>query len=142
MANLVITAANVAPVNSNPAVAIGQAGAAMTAGQVAYRNPTDSKWYPADCTTATKAGGSNTQLGVVLTTVAINQTATIFLPGQSIVIGATLTKGVTYVLSATANGGNICPASDLVSTNYYTVLGYASDTATLLFTQNSTGIQI
>ncbi len=53
-------------------------------------------------------------------------------------LGATLTVGTTYVVSATK--GAIAPIADLTTLDYVTILGTASTTALLDFVVTSTGI--
>ena len=52
MADLTITAANVAP-GAGAVKDTGTAGEALTAGQLVYKKSADGKWYKADCNSAT-----------------------------------------------------------------------------------------
>lgn len=53
-------------------------------------------------------------------------------------LGATLTKGTAYVVSATTGG--IAPASDLSSGDFVSVLGVATSTTELMLNITNTGV--
>lgn len=144
MANLTITAASVLQPTSNPQTSVQIAGEALTRGQVVYQLTADSKWYKADALTVAKAGNSegSAKLRIVLSDVAAGQLVLLLEPGQTYTVGATVSIGKLYVLSATATSGLICLNTDLVSTNYFTVIGIARTADTIDFYPNSTGVLI
>lgn len=125
MADLTITAANVVWVSGIPPERSYNAGTTITAGQAVYRN-TSSVWVLADNdsgTGATVAAAS----GIALNSASTGQPLAVAVNGSKINIGATTVKGEIYVLSSTAGG--VCPAADLGSGDYVTILGIAEDTA-------------
>lgn len=141
MPNVVITAANVLA-DANARTPVGVAGETITAGQVLYFDPADSRWRRADALTALKAGSANPSfIKVALSGGSVGQTIALLDNGQDYTVGGTLVVGTTYVVSATAGGGNIAPEADLVATNFYTRLGYAISTARMRFNPDPTGLQ-
>jgi predicted lysophospholipase L1 biosynthesis ABC-type transport system permease subunit len=62
------------------------------------------------------------------------------LAGGDITIGAAVSAGVAYYLSATAGG--ICPVADLVSTNYPVILGIAKSTTVLSVKITEAGVAL
>ena len=134
MSDLTITAANVKP-GSDAVTQNGTYGETVTAGQPVYKSSTDNFYYKAECdSTTAKAAG----VGIAMNSGSANQPATILTQG-SCSIGATVAVGTVYVVSATAGG--IAPTTDLSSTNYVTVLGVGSTTATLAVKINASGVQ-
>ena len=75
--------------------------------------------------------------------VALNGGAT----GQPIIVavsgkfnpGATVAVGTVYILSATAGG--ICPAADLASSSFCSVIGVGTDTDELTLGINNSGVE-
>jgi len=118
MADLTITAANV-KAGDNASKADGTAGETITAGQVVYRKSADSKIYKASCDVSAAEANS---VGVALNGASLDQPVE-FATAGSIDLGATLTRGETYMVS-TSDGG-IAPVADRVSGNYATNLGIA-----------------
>lgn len=125
MADLTITAANVLK-GSGSSVTNGTAGASVTAGQVVYLDSTAGTYKLADCDSGTAAARSPD--GIALHAAASGQPLAV-LTGGPITIGATLTAGDAYYLSAT--GGGICPVADLVTGNYPTIIGIATSASVL-----------
>lgn len=130
MADLTQTPANVAPGSLNLRTKPVTYGETIAQGMPLYKSTTDQKYYKASAGTlaASKAEAIAMSAGVAdgPGVVAIPSTT----DGVSLInIGATLTVGQIYVVSATA--GAIAPYSDLVSTKFVTVLGVAIS-ATLL----------
>ena len=123
MSNLSPTAANVKRVSG--AIFQKTAGAAMVRGDVCYLKASDGKAYLAqnDGTTEESEG-----LYIALNDAGADQPVTLQKGGE-VNLGAILTVGVIYVLSATA--GKIAPAADLVSTNKLTIIGCARTTSIL-----------
>lgn len=124
MADLSITAANVG-VTSNAVVELVQVGETVTQGQPAYKKALDGLYYKAD---ANASSATAAAVGVFLTPASTNGYAMIAKSG-SILAGATLTVGETYVVSATAGG--IAPLADVTTGWYVTILGVASSASTL-----------
>lgn len=143
MANLTITPASVFPPSSNPQTTANVAGEALVRGQVVYL-AADNKWYKADCTSLVKSGNGegSGKLRVVLADVSTDQIVLLLEPGQTYTVGATVSIGKLYALSATATSGLICLNTDLVTGNYLTTLGIARTTSTIDFFPNSTGVLI
>jgi uncharacterized phiE125 gp8 family phage protein len=89
IADLTITAASVLP-GSGAVIQTGTAGEAVTAGQALYQKAADSKWYKADCNSATAE--VRVAKAIALTGSAAGQPVVVQTGGQ-ITIGATLTAG-------------------------------------------------
>jgi len=114
-ADISVTAGNVVA-SSSAKKTTGVAGETITAGQVLYIS-TDGKMYKADA----NAAGATTVAGIALGGASANQPVTYAVEDAGgINLGATLTVGLIYTLSATAGG--ICPSADLTSGDYPTVL--------------------
>jgi len=111
----------------NPSQLVGgSTSAACVAGDAVTQN-SSNLWAPGTAAgTAVQSGTSG--VGVAATSApGPSQPLTIWRSGSIILgaINAGLTIGQVYCISATGNG-NICPYSDLVSTNFPTILGMAS----------------
>ena len=136
MADLSITAASVVAA-STATTANGTAGATITAGVPVYKDsnaanvlkPTD-----ADSSATTAAA-----VGIALHAAATGQPLK-YITAGSLTIGATIGKGTVYICSGGA--GLICPIGDLASADYLTILGYGTDTATLMVDLNATGVLV
>src|SRR5215216_1090446 len=112
MADLSITAASVAQ-STGATTSDGTAGATVTAGQPVYQDAADgNQWKPADGNASLAIA---TVIGIALHASLDNQPLRV-QTGGDIVIGATITVGGVYVLSATAGG--IAPVADLASGNF------------------------
>lgn len=124
MANLTVTAANVQPTTTTT-YKTGIAGAAITAGQSVYLDATTGtiKLADADLSVAAAKG-----VGIAINNAAAGQPVT-YAIGGSINMGATLVKGTTYVVSATAGG--VAPQADLSTGATICILGIALDAAIL-----------
>ena len=134
MADLSITATSVVQ-GSNAVTEAGLAGAAVTAGQVAYRNDTTRKFGLADTDSATP--DIRLPDGIALNNAALNQPLVI-QKGGDISFGADiLTPGVVYYLSGTPGG--ICPAADLATGDYPVIIGMAKTASVLTIDIQTTG---
>jgi hypothetical protein len=122
MADLVITAASVLP-STNAVSQTGTAGEALTAGQALYQKSADSKWYKADCNSATAE--VRAAKAIALTGSAAGQPVVVQTGGR-ITIGATVAAGTAYYLSGTAGG--IRPAADNTTGDYPQVIGMGVST--------------
>jgi len=133
MADITVTAANVALGASTTPTQIVQYGEAVTQGQSLYRLAADGKWYRTDA----NDGVAKAVVGAIaLTPGATNAFGLVALPssvpGQSLVnLGATLAVGTVYAVSP--NVGGIAPIDDVLSTQFVTVIGIATTTALLDF---------
>lgn len=125
MADLTITATSVVA-GSGAKTIDGTAGAAITAGQSVYLDSATDTYKLADCDSATAAVRS--PAGIALNGAASGQPLRVHKSGP-VTIGATLTAGVAYYLSATPGG--ICPVADLASGDYPVILGIATSTTVL-----------
>lgn len=125
MVDIVVTAANVQS-GANSESVPGKAGAAVTAGQVVYRDPDTLKFLPAD---ANAAGASaRAAFGVALNSAGNNQPLFVQTKGD-ITIGAVLVPNTIYLLSDTAGG--IKPAADQDPGDYPTIIGIAISASVL-----------
>jgi len=116
VADLSITAGGVHIVGATTVTERALAGEAVSQGDAVYKGD-DGQWYVADCTDA----GKHAAVGIALTAGGAGDRVVVVTSGL-MDLGATLTVGTVYVLSA---AGNIAPAADLASSDYVTVLGVA-----------------
>lgn len=123
MANLSITAANVAAQSSAKTVD-GIAGATIVAGDALYLDSADGRYKLADA----NGSGTTTIAGVALNGASAGQPVKVLTEGM-LSLGAILTVGAIYVLSATA--GKIAPAADLATGHVVNVIGVATTTSLL-----------
>lgn len=135
MADLIITGSDVI-VSGNTAV--GEAGEAMGPGDTVYYDDDTNVWMLASAA----ADDGDKRHGIVVSgAVAAGQRVIVAVDAETVVtVGTVLTQGQVYVVSATA--GNIAPLSDLVSTNYLYLLGYAQSTSELVLLVEHTGVAI
>lgn len=134
--DITITAANVIP-GSDATYFDRTAGDTITAGQPVYLDSTDSKLKLADANAASAAAA--TVKGIALHGAASGQPLKVQTSG-SITIGATVTQGTIYVLSATAGG--IAPAADLATGHRVTVIGIATSASALKLQINASGVAV
>ena len=126
MADLAVVPASVIASADSQKVTL-KASEAITAGDAVY---IDSSTANGSVSLADKTSqGASVVAGIALDNAAVGQPVTIMTKG-SVNLGVTLTVGEVYVLSAT---GNISPVADLVSTNFVSVLGVATDANNLMF---------
>lgn len=142
MANLTQTASSVGiGSSSTTATSIGgfnsvQAGEAITQGMPVYLSSTDGKYYKADANASSSTAQAR---GIALTPASTNGYFIIHNAiGAYINLGATLTVGTTYVVSATA--GAICPIADLTTGDYPCILGTAYSSSLLLTAYSFAGV--
>jgi hypothetical protein len=136
MADLSITAANVALAGSSALTRRVQVGEAVAQGQPGYYVGSENKYYQTDADdSATKADAKC----IFLTPAAADGYAVICESGE-VNLGATLTVGTTYVVSATKGG--IAPIGDLTTDDYVTILGIATSASTLQLDIQAGGVQI
>lgn len=125
MADLTITAANVAKGATNNRTRQGTAGGTITAGMPVYLDSADSEYKACQANAAT----TDEAVGIALHAASDGQPLTL-LVGGDINMGATLTVGEVYVVSAAAAGG-VAPIGDLTTGNYVTILGVATTASNL-----------
>ena len=126
MTDLSVTAANVLP-GAGAQVESGTAGGTITAGKAVYR-AADGTIVATDPSSVTVA--ARQAIGIALNGASAGQPVDYMKMGGEITIGATMTAGVTYYLSAAAAGG-ICPLADVGATEYLSIVGIAKTTAIL-----------
>lgn len=137
MADLSITAANVAAVSGASIDRSKNAGASVTAGQLVYLEAATSTWKLADCNSATVE--ARTPTGIALHAAASGQPLAVLTAGP-ITIGATLTAGVAYYCSGTAGG--IAPVADVTTGWYVTIVGIATSTTVLDVKFHASGVAL
>lgn len=137
MANLTQTAANVG-LTSETDSQIQQVtyGEAVTQGMPVYLNTSDGEYYKADANASSTTAQA---AGIALTPGGDGERGVIVTSSSGIDLGATLTVGTTYVVSATA--GAIAPIADLTTNDYVTVLGTATAAGKLRLSIDITGAQ-
>lgn len=136
MADIAITAANVVA-GTGATTTSAKAGAAITAGQVAYLDQTTGLVSPAQNNSATPAVRSS--YGIALNGAAAGQPVLVLQSGP-VTIGGVLTPGVMYYLSATPGG--ICPVADLGVGKYPGALGFAISAAVLSVKLQEAGVSL
>jgi hypothetical protein len=137
MSDIAITAANVIA-GSNSVRESGTAGATVTAGQVVYKDASDSnKFKLADCNSATAAARS--PYGIALHASLAGQPLAVLTSGN-ITIGGTLTAGVAYYLSGTPGG--VRPVADNTTGDYPVILGIAKSTTVLNVNIQEAGVAL
>lgn len=123
MANLTITAGNVAP-SAGADIVRGTAGATITAGLVCYLDTGDGRFKPA----SQNASAINARVvGIALNGASAGQPVALITAGN-LVAGATVVVGEIYLLGAS---GAIMPVADLAQGNYVTVLGVGVSTSVI-----------
>jgi hypothetical protein len=133
MADLTITAANVAKGTNAAVTSTYLAGASITAGQAVYLDTTTSTMKLADA----DALASSEAFGVALNSAATGQPIAVQRSG-SITIGATVATGVAYYVSTTAGG--ICLESDLSTGDFPHFLGFATSTTVIALDPKACGV--
>lgn len=139
MATLTVTASQVQPGSGAP-VETATAGATITAGQVLYKDSTDSNKMKLADANGTQAVA--TVAGIALNGAASGQPVRYQKSGSiTIGAGASMTVGEIYVLSATAGG--IAPEADITTQNDYVVtLGVATSASVLKLAIQNSGARI
>lgn len=133
MADYTITAANVVPV-AGTGTAKGVSAGAITIGQAVYRN-TSGKLAPAQA----DADTTDAVFGIALSqAAAADQPITVATSGP-LTIGSVIPVGDIVVLSAAASGA-MAPSDDLLSADYVTLIGVATDATTLTLRTFNTGV--
>jgi hypothetical protein len=136
MADLTITAANVLP-GAKAALEDMKAGAAITAGQVVYKEAGTGLAKLADCDSATTE--ARIAYGIALHAASTGQPLKVLRSGP-VTIGATLTAGTDYWLSG--NAGGICPRADTAAGDRIVLIGVATSAAVLNVLNFDSGVTI
>lgn len=121
-------------VSGSPTVSLPYGGT-VSAGDPVYQT-TDRDYEQAGASTATLANAA----GIALIDGVADGQAVIAGNGCVIDVGAILTKGTTYVVSATT--GAIAPQADLTSGDFITSLGIAISTSQLSIKIHATGVDL
>jgi hypothetical protein len=117
MADYAPTAANVFA-SSGAGILLGTVGAAVTQCQPVYNDPADGLWKLADANVASPVYKAT---GLTLAAAAANQPCPIATSDTAFDPGFALPAGEVVILSA--NPGKLCPAADLASGWFTTVIG-------------------
>jgi surface antigen len=133
MADLTITAANVAAGANAAPVNQYLAGAAITQGQAVYVDSTTNTVKLADA----DALDTSAAKGVALNAASIGQPITYQRYGN-ITIGATVVPGKAYYVSTTP--GAICLESDLSTGDFPHLLGFATSTTVIALDPKACGV--
>src|SRR6218665_1417970 len=123
MADISITAANVKLVSGQTESVL--AGAAVTAGQVAYKDAA----LKARLSDNDGAAELHFVRGLTLNNAAADQPVALALDGAVVAVGAVLTAGTDYYLSGTP--GAICPRADVTTGDEVVRIGMALTTSNL-----------
>jgi hypothetical protein len=138
MADISITAANVAASSTATVRKEYNFGATVTAGQVVYLD-TNNKWQLADSNAAVTGNETNATRGIALCGGANNQPAAVVLVDDTFTPGGTLTNGSAVYESL--NAGAI--THDVPTTGAYPVyLGHAKSASAMVLKPNASGVVI
>lgn len=136
MADLSVTAANVKLVSGSTERAL--AGAAITAGQVLYKEAATKKMKLSDNDSATaEVRGLG---GVALHAASVDQPIVFAKNGAIVDFGAVLTAGVEYYVSGTPGG--ICPRTDVTTGDDPIRIGMALTTSRLQLDFSDPGVTL
>lgn len=126
--DLSITSTSVVPsINAIPRTAM--AGVAISAGKLVYKSATDNKLYLSDCDSATAA--VRDLVGIAVVSAAAGTNCLYITEDPNLTIGATVTNGTIYILSATAGG--IAPFADGTTAWWITPVAVGTSTTTVSF---------
>lgn len=130
-----VTPANVLSSVNASSIQRANAGAAITAGQVIYKDPTLQTMFPA----AANAATIQTIAGVALNNAATGQPVNWTNLDPSFTPGFTTSIGETLYLSETA--GSVCPYADLTTGDNPVVIFVGNGTATSVLSIVSAGVK-
>lgn len=136
MADLSITASAIIA-GGNALIEHGTGGAAITAGQVVYKEASSGKFKLADSNSATAE--AKTPYAIALNGCADGQPLAVVKSGD-VTMNAVLTAGSPYYLSETPGG--IQPAADLGSGENVALLGLAKSTTVLALRIQTPGVTL
>jgi hypothetical protein len=136
MADLSITAANVTAAAGAVSAQQYTSGATITAGMAVYIDTAASNVAKiAHCETS---AATAVVKGIALNGASSGQPVNVAVSG-ALTIGATVAVGTIYVLST---AGLICPAADLVSDDWVSVIGVATTAAIITINIQNSGVQV
>jgi hypothetical protein len=133
-ADITITAANLTP-STSAVTRDGIAGVAITAGQLVYKDTADNKIKLADANGASAL--IRTPIGLASNTAGVGQNVRYIISDPDLTIGATVSNGAAYVLSATAGG--IAPIADQTTGWYPCIVAIGISTTKVSF--RATGLR-
>lgn len=135
--DLILTPASISADTLSP-ISTVKAGEVLTEGDVVYFDTTDSKYKKADATDPVKTMAS----GIVISgcSAADQFVVVATIKNLTLTINAVATVNGIYVVSSTP--GLMMLESDLVSTDYLSIVGVATSTSTLFINIWNTGYQI
>lgn len=136
MADVSVTAAEVLTDSGTITIDV-TAGATITAGQTVYLDSGDGN--AAKLADANASSSTATVKGIALNGAADGQPLRVATAG-TLDPGFTVTVGTIYVQSATA--GAICPAADLATGHYVTVLGVGITASQLQLIMRNSGVAV
>lgn len=136
MADISISAASVKLVSGNAQPLI--AGAAITAGQIVFKEDASKKAKLSDNDSAT--GEVRSALGLALNGAAVDQPVSVAQNGAVVDLGEVLTAGTDYFLSGTP--GAICPRADVTTGDDPVRIGMALTTSRLQLDINDPGVTL
>jgi len=122
---------------ANTQVQLVAYGATVSAGQPVYLDTSDSEYKLADADASEAAAKA---AGVAITPGVDGGYGLIAIGGDIILVGATMSVGDSYLVSATAGG--IMPEGDLATDDYVTHLGRAETTGQLNLDIKAGGFQV
>lgn len=136
MADLSVTATSVVAVESEVTKQEYIFGETVTAGQSVYVDTANNNVIK-------KAQADGTALEATVRGIALNGGAAgqpgVVAVGGKLNPGATVAVGEVYILSATAGG--ICPAADLTSSSYCSIIGVGTDTDEITLSIFNSGVE-
>lgn len=135
MADIAITAANVAAGTAANVDRSGVAGAAITQGQAVYKDAATSTYKLSD----SNGTGTRQVDGFALNSASSGQPIDVVKGGDT-TIGGTLTAGTPYFLSGTP--GAICPEADVVTGMQKIQVGIAKSTTLLHVSIQDSGVTL
>jgi hypothetical protein len=136
MADLTITPANVKLISGTSEQLA--AGAALTAGQIVYREAATVKAKLSDNDSATAE--VRAAYGLTLHAASIDQPIAVAKNGAVVDVGAILTAGVDYYLSGTP--GAVCPRADVTTGDDPVRIGMALTTSRLQLDFNDPNVTL
>lgn len=110
-------------------------GATISAGQVAYKDGSDSKHKLADSNVSASLAAA---VGIFMTPGIDTGYGYVATGGSIILVGTTMVVGTVYCVGSVA--GSIVPISDLTTGDYSTILGTASTATQLDLSIKASGI--
>lgn len=136
MADVSVTAANVAVVSGSTLFSDGFLGATVTAGQTVYLDSVTGTYKLGD---ANASSATAAVVGIALNGGVSGQPVKVATAG-TLTAGFTVTPGAVYVQSATAGG--IAPVADLASGHYPVIVGIGTSATVIKLSFFAGGVAI